>query len=82
MSDFEDFINALTKLHQTTTVREYQTKFEKLANRIEGLDDAFYHICFIIGLKVDIQSKVKMFKPETMMATVGFAKLVKDKSNA
>jgi len=72
----------LTKLCQITTIREYQIEFEKLANRMEGLDDAFYQNCFISGLKANIKEKVKMFKRETMLAIVGLAKLVKDKANA
>jgi len=82
LSDFEDFIDALTKLQQTTIVREYQTKFEKLANCIEGIDDAFYRSYFISGLKANIQVEVKMFKLEIIMAAVGLAKFVEDKASA
>ena len=62
-SAFNEFIGALTKLRQTGTVREYQTKFEKLANHTEGFPDAFYLSCFISGLKDAIRSEVKMFFP-------------------
>ena len=78
-SAFDDFIGSLTKLRQTGTVREYQTEFEKLANHIEGLPDAFYLSCFISGLKDAIRSEVKMFFPRTMMEALGFAKLEVDK---
>ena len=50
-SAFDDFTGELTKLCQTETVREYQTKFEKLANHTEGFPDAFYLSYFISGLK-------------------------------
>lgn len=33
-SDYEDFDEALDKLHQTGTVREYQTQFKQLAARV------------------------------------------------
>jgi len=80
-SSFEDFTNALTKLHQTTIVREYQKKFEKLANHIEELDDSFYRSYFISGLKEEIQVEVKMFNSNNMIAKIGLAKLVEDKFN-
>ena len=60
-------------------MREYQTKFEKLANHIEGLSDAFYRSCFISGLKDAILSEIKMFCPNTMIEALGLAKLAKDK---
>ena len=50
-SVFDDFIGSLSKLHQTSTVSEYQEEFEKLTNHMEGLSDAFYKSCFISGLK-------------------------------
>ena len=50
-SAFDDFIGAPTKLCQIGTVREYQIEFEKLANYIQGLSDAFYRSCFISGVK-------------------------------
>ncbi|MGD0460848.1 MAG: hypothetical protein ABSC21_24290, partial [Terriglobia bacterium] len=78
-SAFDDFTGALTKLHQTGTVREYQTEFEKLANHTEGLSDEFYRSCFISGLKDEIRSEVKMFCPNTMMEVLGLAKLAEDK---
>ena len=81
-SAFDDFTGALTKLRQTSTVQEYQTEFEKLANHTEGLPNAFYLSCFISGLKDAIRSKVKMFCPRTMMEALGLAKLAENKIRA
>ena len=67
------------KLCQNGTVQKYQTKFEKLANHIEGLPDAFYLSFFINGLKDVIRSEVKMFCPNTMMESLRLAKIEKDK---
>ena len=74
-SGFDEFTGALTKLRQTGTVREYQTKFEKLVKHIEGFPDAFYRSCFINGLKDAIRFEVKIFNPNTMMESLGLAKL-------
>ena len=75
---FDDFIGSLTKIRQTGTVREYQTKFEKLDNHIEGLFDAFYRSCFISNLKDAIWSEVKMLWHSTMMEELGLDNLEKD----
>jgi hypothetical protein len=32
----EDYDEALTKIQQTGTLREYQQEFERLANRVDG----------------------------------------------
>ena len=81
-SAFDDFTRALTKLHQTGTVREYQIEFEKLTNHTEGFPNAFYLSYFISGLKDAIRSEVKMFCPRTMMEALGLAKLAEDKIRA
>ena len=81
-SAFDDFTRALTKLCQISTVKEYQTKFEKLANHTKGLPDDFYWSCFISDLKDAIHSEVKMFSPNTMMEALGLAKLAEDKMAA
>ena len=81
-SGFDDFTGALTKLRQIGTMREHQIEFEKFVKHMEGLSNAFYRSCFISGLKDTIQSKVKMFCPNTMMEILGFTKLVEDKIKA
>ena len=78
-SGFDEFTGALTKLHQTGTMREYQTEFENLVKHTEGFFDVFYSSCFISGLKDTIRSDITMFCPNTMMEILGWAKLAKDK---
>ena len=81
-SGFDEFTKALTKLRQTSTVKEYQIEFENLVKHIEGFFDAFYRSCFIIGLKDIIQFDVTMFCPNIMMEILGLPKLAKDKIRA
>ena len=78
-SGFDEFTGALTKLHQTGNVREYQTEIQKLVKHAEAFSDAFYRSCFISGLKATIHFDVKMFCPNTMMEILGLAKLAADK---
>jgi hypothetical protein len=60
-SQYEDPKGALCKLSQTGSVREYQTQFESLANRIVGLPPMFYLSCFVSGLKPMIRREVQAF---------------------
>ncbi|KAF8407600.1 hypothetical protein HHK36_006734 [Tetracentron sinense] len=78
-SDYEDFDEALSKLRQTGTIREYQMQFEKLENRVEGWPEKALVGCFIAGLKEDIRADIKLFRPATMLATVGLARMQEDR---
>ncbi|MCH81628.1 hypothetical protein A2U01_0002419, partial [Trifolium medium] len=79
-SMYEDPQGSLFKLCQTSTVREYQTQFETLANRITGLPPQFYLSCFISGLKPAIRREVQAFQPLTLNQAISLAKLQEDKS--
>ena len=56
----------LTKMRQLTIVRNYQEKFKELANRTQGLPEAFFVSCFISGLKDEIKAGVQMFQPKNI----------------
>ncbi|KAF8364731.1 hypothetical protein HHK36_033288 [Tetracentron sinense] len=71
----EDCFGALAKLKQTTSVKEYQSQFERLANRTDGLTDFFLISCFVCGLKEEIRMDVQMFHPTTLNAAIGLARL-------
>ncbi|GFS46186.1 hypothetical protein Acr_00g0100660 [Actinidia rufa] len=60
---FEDAVGELTKLKQTSSVKEYQEKFEFLANKTHKLPESFFISCFISGLKEEIKANVLMFRP-------------------
>jgi hypothetical protein len=50
-SAFDDLVGAFTKFKQATTVKEYQTQFEVLSNKIVGLIEDFCISTFLSGLK-------------------------------
>lgn len=50
-SQYEDPTALLLKFQQTLTMEHYQSQFEELANRMEGLSDSFMISCFVGGLK-------------------------------
>ncbi|XP_035551117.1 uncharacterized protein LOC118349692 [Juglans regia] len=74
-SAFDDPMEALTRLRQTTSVSLYTSQFEALSNRLKGLSDKHKMSCFISGLKDDIQIPVKMFNPLNLGAAFSLAKL-------
>ncbi|MCI02829.1 hypothetical protein A2U01_0023863, partial [Trifolium medium] len=78
-SHYDDPKGALFKLCQTTSVKDYQTTFESLANRINGLPPQFFLSCFISGLKAEIRREVQAFQPISLSHAISLAKLQEDK---
>lgn len=72
---FEDLTTALSKLQQVSSVQDYLAQFEALANRTKNLNEAFMISCFVGGLKEDIRLDVQMFKPTSLSAAIGLARL-------
>lgn len=81
-SVLEDPTRMLAKLQQTGSIQEYQEQFKKLANRTEGLNEAFMVSCFIAGLKEDVRLGVQMFKPSSLFAATSLARLQEEKNLA
>ncbi|KAA8532322.1 hypothetical protein F0562_032355 [Nyssa sinensis] len=72
---YEDPIGVFTKLRQANFVEEYQSQFEILSNKIKGITEEFRVSTFISGLRDDLKIPVAMFKPTTLSATFGLARL-------
>lgn len=62
-SQFEDPQKALFKLTETTSVRDYQSQFKSLSNRVVGLPHNFLLSCFILGLKPHIRREMQALQP-------------------
>ncbi|TYH32064.1 hypothetical protein ES288_A01G221700v1 [Gossypium darwinii] len=65
----------LSKLQQTTTVEEYQSRFESLSNLTTDLPPSFFVDCFISGLRADIKNEVLSFRPTTLNHAISLARL-------
>ncbi|KAA8549923.1 hypothetical protein F0562_001607 [Nyssa sinensis] len=74
-SAYEDPVGAFTKLRQTGSVEDYQTAFEILSNKISGVSEEFRISTFLSGLKDELRIIVTMFKPNTLAAAFGLARL-------
>lgn len=77
-SAYEDPVCAFTKLMQTGSVEDYQTTFENLSYKISGVSEEFRISTFLSGLKDELRIIVTMFKPNTLVAAFGLARLQKE----
>ena len=78
-TNYEDFDEALAKLQQTGTVREYQTQIEQLATRVQDWPEKALVGSYIGGLKEEIRSEVKLFRPTSLLHAASLAKLHEEK---
>ena len=65
-----DVVGEFNKLQQKGSVKEYEEKFEKLKTlmliRNPRLDESYFVSSFISGLKNEIKTMAKMFKPQAL----------------
>ncbi|GKB20454.1 ty3-gypsy retrotransposon protein [Tanacetum coccineum] len=78
-SSYENHEATLFKLKQTTTVSLYQTEFERLSNRVNGLSGQTLKNIFISGLKKEIQNEIALLKPISLHQAYGQARLLEEK---
>ncbi|GJZ35754.1 retrotransposable element Tf2 [Tanacetum coccineum] len=70
----EDPMAELKNLKYETTVKEYQSKFEKLMNQVDITESQAISM-FIGGLPASIELNVRMFKPRSLTDAFGLAGL-------
>jgi hypothetical protein len=75
---YDDPMESLMQLHQTSTVAEYTTQFEALSNRLRSLSDKNRLSCFLSSLKDEVRLPLRMMHPRTLVAVLGLAKLQKE----
>ncbi|XP_074265326.1 uncharacterized protein LOC141587757 [Silene latifolia] len=71
---YDDPISELMNLKHSGTVEAYQEKFDALLIRTD-LSEKQAISCFLSGLQPDIQSTVRMFKPQTLIDAYTLARL-------
>lgn len=77
-SYYECFIEALLWVKQTSTLRDYQREFKRLANRVVKWPQLALISSFIEGLKDEITDEVHMAKPYTLREAIRIAKMKDD----
>ncbi|GMJ03418.1 hypothetical protein HRI_004011000 [Hibiscus trionum] len=72
--EIESPAGQLSKLLQTSTVAEYQTRFEDLALRTSNLPEEFLLDCFTSGLRTDIKNEVLAHHSTSMIEVQALAR--------
>ena len=71
----EDFDEALSRICQRGTLRDYQQEFERLANRVNGWPQNALVGAFMGVLKDDIALEICLFKPKTLSEASELARI-------
>ncbi|KAM1679424.1 hypothetical protein TB1_038665 [Malus domestica] len=71
--EFEDSAEALFKLKQSGTLKDYITKFRRLANRTHDLGPILLKSCFLGGLKRELKYDVKLLRPSDVHDAISIA---------
>jgi len=74
-SFYDDPRGTLFKLAQRSSVSEYLTEFEKLANRITDLSPSVLLSYFISSLSPEIRREVQAFQPISLPQVTSLARL-------
>ncbi|CAA0841262.1 Unknown protein, partial [Striga hermonthica] len=77
-SDYINHDEALTRIRQTGSVRDYQKEFERLACRVRGWPESALVGAFVGGLRYDLAAEVRLERPNTMHKSMEVARRRED----
>ena len=80
-TEADDFDEALSRICQSGTLREYQWEFERLANRVDGWPQKALVMAFMGELKEDITLEIRMFKSKTLSEAIELARIRDESMN-
>ncbi|KAA8538684.1 hypothetical protein F0562_028292 [Nyssa sinensis] len=69
----EEFDEALSRIRQLGTLRDYQREFEKLGNKVRGWTQKALVGTFMCGLKDEISDGIRMFKSQSLKEAINLA---------
>jgi hypothetical protein len=72
---YDDPLEALMRLRQSSSVAEYTSQFEALSNRLGGNSEKNRLSCFLSVLKDDIRLSVRLLNLANLVAAFDLAKL-------
>lgn len=73
--DCEDFDEALSKIRQIGSLRDYQKEFERLGNWVDGWSQKAFVRSFMGGIRLEISEAIRMFKPKTLKEAISLARM-------
>ncbi|KAH9685457.1 hypothetical protein KPL70_013962 [Citrus sinensis] len=74
-TECEDFDEALSRVQQTGTLRDYQKEFERLGNKVHGWTQRALVGTFMGGLKPEISEEIRLFRPKTLKEAISLARM-------
>ncbi|RWW67435.1 hypothetical protein BHE74_00025120 [Ensete ventricosum] len=80
-TDFDNIDGQLAKIRQTSTIQEYQIRFERLSNQTENWSEKQLLGTFIEGLKPEIRGEAKARQPYTPMVAIYFVRIQEEQLN-
>jgi hypothetical protein len=72
---YDDPMESMTRLRQTSTVAVYKAQFEALSNRLRGLFEGYKVSCFLSGLNEEIRLLVRLLAPTSLLQAFALAKI-------
>ena len=72
---YDDPMESLTRLKQTSSVIAYKGQFEAISNRVQSLSEPYKLSCFLSGLKDEVRLIIRMLSPKNLNEAFGLAKM-------
>ncbi|CAL1371751.1 unnamed protein product [Linum trigynum] len=69
---------ALSRIRQKGSLRDYQRAFEKLANHCVGWMQQALVGTYLGGLKFEIADEIRMFRPQSLRYAISLAQMKSD----
>ncbi|CAA0809627.1 Unknown protein, partial [Striga hermonthica] len=69
-SDYHDYNEALSRIKQVGSLRDYQKEFERIASRVRDWPEAALVGTFVGGLKAELAAEVRLERPGSMRAAI------------
>lgn len=74
----EDFDEALSKIRQKGSLKDYHREFERLQNKVTGWSQKALIGTYVGGLKDSISDSIRMFRPTTLKAAIELGRMRDD----
>lgn len=75
LTAYDDPMEALTRLKQTSSIAMYKSQFKALSNRLRRLSDHHKLSCFMSRLKYEIRLPICMLNPINLGEAFGLTKI-------
>ncbi|CAA0824986.1 Unknown protein, partial [Striga hermonthica] len=77
-SDYHDYNEALSRIKQVGSLKDYQKEFERIASRVRDWPEAALVGTFVGGLKAGLAAEVRLDRSRSMRAAIESARLHED----